>query len=320
MGFIECKALSVRFDQWEGVFSCNFQEGEWHVICGNSGSGKSTFFQLMLGLLTPISGDILVDGASIADRAPHQRHMTFMAQYNLLLPHLSIEENLRIALHDSHFSNPEKSSQINEVLSLLKLEKKHLNRKPEELSGGQLSRCNLARALLRPARWILLDEPFSAVDRPTRLSILEWIKHWQGRTGAGVLLASHDLDDIFNVASNVTVLSCGRVLESQLLDHAIRKPLHKTTASMLRSGVIITRNQQLNFVSSAHLALEPSQLSCVPELLDKIEIENARVILIGKLLRIIELSTGTDITIPAAGDFQGCLWFDRRNTSPVSNL
>jgi ABC-type sugar transport system ATPase subunit len=319
MAAVECINLTARFKNWEGIFNSKFGEGEWHVLCGASGSGKSTLFQLMLGLMRADAGILMINGINAINVPPHKRSMTFMAQYNLLLPHLTILENLDLALHDSGKSRQEKSEKIDHMIALLKLESHHLAQRPNELSGGQLSRFNLARSLLRPARWLLLDEPFAAVDRPTRLSILEWLRKWQQQTGAGILLVSHDLDDIFNVASHVTVLNDGRLLESQALSDAIQSPQHVTTATLLRAGIVIKNNQKSQFISSSHLALHPEEITCDPNFLDVIHLNNARDIRIGNSLRIIELATATDITLPASRCFTGSLWFDRRNIKLIKN-
>lgn len=312
MGSIECRELKIKFGAWDSDFSCSFEEGSWHVICGGSGSGKSTLFQLMLGLLAPSSGDVFMDGKSVISYAPYERQMSFMAQYNILLPHLSVGDNLLLALHDSDLLTEQRVSKVKEVLESLKLDSSYFKRMPHELSGGQLSRCNLARALLRPSRWILLDEPFAAVDRPTRLSILEWLKNWQEKTGSGILLVSHDLDDVFNVATHVTVIAKGRILENQTLSSSINEPKCQTTATLLRSGAILRRNDSLVFVNSANLYLSPTQDGLNTDFSETIELPKARVVRVGNSFRIIDLTSGIDVTLPSIGDFHGRLWFDHR--------
>ncbi len=319
MGIIECQNLKVQLSTWEGSFSCAFQEGAWHVICGGSGSGKSTLMRTMLGLTTPISGDLLIDGKSIVMEPPHKRQMSFMAQYNLLVPHMTVKDNLSLVLHDTKLTPREKSEKIDEILVLLKLDTAHLDRLPKNLSGGQLSRCNLARAILRPARWLLLDEPFAAVDRPTRLLILDWLRGWQDHNGTGILLVSHDLDDIFNVASHVTVVSHGQVIESNTLPDAISSPQNLSTASLLRTGAIIRDGARITFVNSENLYTSPQVPDCAAHDLTEIKIPRARVVAIGKSMRVIDLSTGLDVTITSTNGFAGSLWFDKRNARTLSD-
>lgn len=317
MGTLECNDLATSFGSWRGQFSCTFAEGDWHVLCGGSGSGKSTLFQLMLGLQKPSAGAVIDNGRNLVGLAPHLRSMSFMAQFNILLPHLNIQENLELVLHDLKLTKSERSQRIEEITSLIKLDHTHLRRRPIELSGGQLSRCNFARCLLRPARWVLLDEPFAAVDRPTRIAILDWLKAWQNRTKVGILLVSHDLDDIFNVASHVTVIRSGRVIESQPLEAAISRPICATTAELLRSGIVIRQGHANFFVNAADLSLSRAINEAHPEEIDEFPLTNPKTTRIGHCLRITDLNMGIDVTVAASTEFRGSLWFNRLKKCPL---
>ena len=310
---LECVSLRHETPQWSGDYSASFQSGHWHVITGKSGCGKSTFLRLLSGLLTPTDGDILVGGRSVSLLAPHQRGFSFMGQENALFPGVSILENLTLAMHDTLLNHDQKHSKIRELTSLLDLDNNLLRRSPSKLSGGQLSRCNLARALLRPCSWLLLDEPFAAVDRQTRLSILSSLREWQTKTKTGILLVSHDLDDIFTVATDVTIIADGKILENRPLISAIESPIHVSTARLLRAGIVRSIGTRTVFIRQEHLHTNRGTVGCEDRHVETIVMKTPSVTSVGKLLRIIDMDDGTDVTLSVDGEFNGTIWFDKRN-------
>jgi ABC-type sugar transport system ATPase subunit len=287
-------------------------------VTGESGCGKSTFLRLLSGLLTAIDGDILLDGRSLAHLAPHLRSVSFMSQANSLFPGISIYENLMLALHDNHSNQQQKADKIRNLSSILKLNDSVLERLPSKVSGGQLSRANLARALLRPCSWLLLDEPFAAVDRQTRLSILSSLREWQLATKTGILLVSHDLDDVFTVATDVTIVSDGKIVENTTLRDAIDSPRNLSTARLLRAGLVRLTPSGSIFVRPDHLRTNRDQIDCEDQHVDSIALTSPQATRIGLSLRVIDLTDGTDVTISTPGEFNGTLWFDRRNAQSLS--
>jgi len=259
-----------------------------------------------------------MNGKSLAHLAPHLRDISYMSQANALFPGISILENLMLALHDDNSSPPRKIAKINHLATMLKLDADLLTRLPSKVSGGQLSRANLARALLRPCSWLLLDEPFAAVDRQTRLSILNSLREWQVSTKAGILLVSHDLDDIFTVATDVTVIAEGKVVENSPLRDAINSPRCLSTARILRAGLTRITTSGPVFVRTDHLHTERGQVLCDEKNLDSIVLKAPQATRVGSSLRVIDLIDGTDVTLRAAGDFNGTLWFDTRNTHTLA--
>ena len=216
MGRIDCKSLSYKTPLWQGEYSCTFGTGEWHVLCGGSGAGKSTLLHLMLGLTEPTSGDIVQDGVSLAALPPHKRQMSFMSQLNALFPGITVEDNLMLALYDSSFDFETKKKKIGEMADHLRIRSELLERLPSKLSGGELSRCNLARALLRPCRWLLLDEPFAAVDDLLRLRLQEDVRRLYEQKNLTTILVTHNLHEAVFMSDRVVVLggSPSRVVDA----------------------------------------------------------------------------------------------------------
>ena len=283
------------------------------MVCGASGSGKSTLSNLLAGFLTPTAGVLSLSGDSLIGLPPHKRSISYMGQYDGLFPAISIKDNLKLALHDVNLPEHLKNEKISNLLRDLELDSSLLSRLPSEISGGQLSRCNLARAVLRPCRWLILDEPFNAVDRTTRLQILAWLKSWMKESESSIILVSHDLDDIFTVATDISIIHNGRILEQAPLATALAEPRCVSTARILRSGLIISGNGPTKFVSSEFVFTAKSDLKSVPEEFQASHVfVSPKTTKVGAFLRIIDLQDGNDLTIPFDSEFSNVVWFDSR--------
>ena len=319
MSKMKFQNLKYATPSWSSQYDLEFESGRCYVLCGPSGAGKSTMVNLAAGFLTPHQGDILIDDNSICALPPHKRSISFMGQHDSLFPNISIAENLSLALHDSGSSQKVVGERINEVLTSLGIDRSLLSRLPSQLSGGQLSRCNLARAVLRPCRWLMLDEPFAAVDRPTRLQILGWLQSWMKQTQAGIILISHDLDDIFTIATDITVLDRGSVIEHAPLHEALSKPKSARSARLLRSGLVTDLNGSSMFIAASHLCTSLSKAKPIPDnFLVSHKFKAPQKTTIGGLMRIIDLEDANDLTLENNADFNDVVWFDRRLAIQVS--
>lgn len=237
-----------------------------------------------------------------------------MGQSDGLFPGVSILENLFLALHDSSIAKSKKMEMITSLTRSLELDAGILSRLPTQISGGQLSRCNLARALLRPCQWLFLDEPFAAVDRPTRLQILDWLYDWMKERKTSIILIAHDLDDVFTVATDVTVIANGAVVEHAPLTKALAQPKSVISARLLRSGIITNAKDKDFFVSSAHLLTSKTESLKIPEAYrDSHVFVSPRTTQVGLLMRVIDCFDANDVTLPFDPSFEKTVWYDRRN-------
>lgn len=311
--------LKYSIGKWSSEFHIELAEERWHVVCGPSGAGKSTLINLASGILMPSSGDIRFGDHSIAHLPPHQRNMSFMGQADSLFPGISIFQNLLLSLHDCQIDRAEKDRRILTLTQSMGLDPAILTRQTNELSGGQLSRCNLARALLRPCRWLFLDEPFAAVDRPTRLQILDWLRGWMKENKITIVLIAHDLDDVYTVATDITVISDGRIVEHAPLQDALNKPKSLISARFLRAGLIINRANQNIFIPSSCLITSHSEAQKIPEQFRSFHtFTSPSATRVGPCIRVIDFCDANDVTLPFNADFDRTIWFDRRNALAIS--
>lgn len=207
-------------------FSLTLEAGSVVCLLGPSGCGKTTVLRLAAGLEALQSGHIIKDGIEIASPnhslPPEQRNIGMVFQDFALFPHLPIAKNIGFGL--SKLSHAEKQKRIKENLSLIALEGMD-DRYPGELSGGQQQRVALARALAPAPKLILLDEPFSGLDRQMRDQVRDQTLKILKKSGAAVLMVTHDAEEAMFMADQIAIMSEGRIVQigtpQQLYFHPI---------------------------------------------------------------------------------------------------
>jgi ABC-type sulfate/molybdate transport systems ATPase subunit len=213
--------LQVAFTHRLGSFELapQFQaEAGITALVGASGAGKTLTLRAIAGLLTPqagriaLQGDTLFDAARGANTPPQVRRIGVVFQQYALFPHLTVAANVAYGLAAK--SDVERQADVNRWLTLVGLES-YGARWPRELSGGQQQRVALARALAPAPRMLLLDEPFAAVDVGLRKRLREELRRIQQTVGTPMLLVTHDLDEVRQIADHVIVMDAGRVVHQQ---------------------------------------------------------------------------------------------------------
>ena len=223
------KNLSKSFGQSGVLHDVSFcvRTGEFLSILGPSGCGKTTILRILIGLETPDSGVILKDGKDITALPPAQRGMGIVFQNYALFENMSVFRNVEYALLKSAntkgvFTREKASETAKEMLNLVGLGE-HLDKKPRELSGGQQQRVAIARTLALNPDVILFDEPMSALDVDTRLSLRSEIKELQKRFGTTMIYITHDQEEAFAMSDRIMVMDAGIIhqLDSphNIIDH-----------------------------------------------------------------------------------------------------
>lgn len=182
--------------------SLSVHAGEFIAIVGGSGVGKSTLLRCIGHLLRPTAGDVLLNVAS----HPSRRQVAFVFQDGRLMPWRRLRRNVAYGLKGLALTRQEREARLDEVLSLT-LIAELAQRWPHQLSGGQIQRAGIARALAVHPDLLLMDEPFSAVDAITRQRLQDELLSIWGKTGAAVLFVTHDIEEAVYLADRVVVLS-----------------------------------------------------------------------------------------------------------------
>jgi molybdate transport system ATP-binding protein len=210
--------------------------GRTLAIIGPSGAGKTTVLRSIAGLYRPASAHITCHGDRWADtgrrlwRAPHERRTGLVFQSYALFPHLSARANVEVAL--GHRPPAERRQAADALLVRVGLAGAG-DRRPAALSGGEQQRVALARALARDPAVLLLDEPFSAVDRRTRRQLHADLAVLRREVAVPTVLVTHDLDDATTLAHDLLVLDGGNVLQAGPVQEVLRAPASEVVRAIL---------------------------------------------------------------------------------------
>jgi multiple sugar transport system ATP-binding protein len=189
--------------------SLDIADGEFMILVGPSGCGKSTLLRMIVGLEDISSGDIMIGGKRVNDKAPRDRNLAMVFQNYALYPHLTVFENIAFPLRlQRKHSDEQIRKLVNAAADTLEL-KEHLERKPAQLSGGQRQRVAMGRAIVRQADAFLFDEPLSNLDAKLRGQMRTEILRLQRRLGVTTVYVTHDQTEAMTLGDRVAVLKKG---------------------------------------------------------------------------------------------------------------
>jgi multiple sugar transport system ATP-binding protein len=188
------------------------EDGEFMVLVGASGCGKTTLLRLVAGLEEPTAGRILIDGTDVTDRPPRRRDVAMVFQSYALYPHMNVRQNLGYGLKVRRVRKEEARRRIEEVAELLGLSEL-LDRRPAELSGGQRQRVAMGRAIVREPKAFLMDEPLSNLDAKLRVGMRTSLSELHARLGVTTVYVTHDQVEAMTLGQRVAVMRDGRILQ-----------------------------------------------------------------------------------------------------------
>jgi len=194
--------------------SMTIPDGSFVVLLGPTGAGKTTTLRMVSGLDTPDSGEISIGGQSMTGLTPAQRNVAMVFQQYSLYPHLTVRENLAFPLKSPLLNTPadEIARKIKEVAEVLQISHK-LDNKATALSGGEMQRVSIGRALVRNPSIYLMDEPLSSLDAKLRADLRIELKRIQSMSGATLLYVTHDQIEAMTMATHVGVLDQGKLVQ-----------------------------------------------------------------------------------------------------------
>ena len=214
---IEVIELGKRYGDRDVVSGVSFAvaPGELVALVGGSGSGKTTILKTLNRLIEPSRGRVLVDGEDTRamDPVTLRRRMGYVFQGVGLFPHLTVEENISVTPSLLGWPAERIARRVTELLELVELETELRSRFPSELSGGQQQRVGVARALAAEPRWMLLDEPFGALDPLTRDRLQQSFAAIRKKLGLTAVFVTHDMSEALMLADRIAVLAEGRLIQ-----------------------------------------------------------------------------------------------------------
>jgi putative spermidine/putrescine transport system ATP-binding protein len=244
---VDLNAITHRYGAMLAVDNATLpiRAGEIVALLGPSGCGKTTLLRIVAGFVTQSAGQVLIDGRSIDDLTPNLRKIGIVFQNYALFPHLTVRENVAYGLKARGAGKAEIREKVARFLDAVQLGSL-ADRLPRQLSGGQQQRVALARALAVEPRVLLLDEPFSALDKSLRLDMQIELRRLQRQFGLTAILVTHDQDEAMSVADRIAVMNRGRV---EQVDTPVA--VYDRPETLFVSGFIGTTNRLTGRVSGA---------------------------------------------------------------------
>jgi spermidine/putrescine ABC transporter ATP-binding subunit len=232
--FVHIEGVSKSFGEVLALEDASLQvhRGEILTLLGPSGGGKTTLLNLVAGFLGPDSGSIHIDGRPVTNVPPYKREIGVLFQNYALFPHMNVASNVGYGLKMRGTAKAAMQRRIAEVLALVRLTG-YESRKPRQLSGGQQQRVALARALAVLPKVLLLDEPFSALDKNLRASMQLELKDIQRKLGVTTIFVTHDQSEALSLSDRIAVLSEGRICQVGTPDAIYRRPADRFVAAFV---------------------------------------------------------------------------------------
>jgi len=214
--------------------SLDIADGEFMILVGPSGCGKSTLLRMIVGLEDITSGDMVIAGNRVNDKAPRDRNLSMVFQNYALYPHLTVYENIAFPLRLAKVSDDEVRRRVDEAADVLEL-REHLERKPANLSGGQRQRVAMGRAIVRAADAFLFDEPLSNLDAKLRGQMRTEIARLQRRLGITTVYVTHDQTEAMTLGDRVCVLRKGVIQQVASPRELYEQPVNLFVAGFIGS-------------------------------------------------------------------------------------
>lgn len=217
MAHIELRNITKVFGSKTALkgLDLEVEDGQFFVLLGETGAGKTTTLRIVAGLEKPTEGAVLIDGVDVGDWGAAERDVALVLQQYSLYPRYTVRENLEFPLK-SKLRRVEKSDmaeRVERVARTLRIE--HLlDRKTDRLSGGEMQRVSIGRAIVRKPRVFLMDEPLSALDAKLREALRTELKNLQMQLGATFLFVTHDQIEAMSMGDRIGILDNGRLVQT----------------------------------------------------------------------------------------------------------
>ncbi|AKB26954.1 Tungstate ABC transporter, ATP-binding protein WtpC [Methanosarcina siciliae T4/M] len=244
---IEIESLSRKWKNFSlDNLSLKVESGEYFVILGPTGAGKTLLLELVAGFHVPDSGRILLDGKDVSDLPPEKHDLAFVYQNYSLFPHMNVKKNIEFGMKMKKIKDPKRVLDTSRDLKIEHL----LDRNPLTLSGGEQQRVALARALVTNPNILLLDEPLSALDPRTQEKAREMLSFLHKKNKLTVLHITHDQTEARIMADRIAVVMDGKLIQVGTPEEIFEKPVEGRVASFVGfenvlKGRVISADQGL---------------------------------------------------------------------------
>jgi len=252
---IEVKNVTKRFGEFLALddVSVTVRDGALMALLGPSGGGKSTLLRIIAGLETPDEGNVSIGGEDVTHAPARTRGVGFVFQHYAPFKHMTVYDNVAFGLTVRRAPKEEVKERVEELLGLVRLDGL-AKRYPSQLSGGQLQRMALARALAPRPEVLLLDEPFGALDVQVRGELREWLRRLHEEIHVTTIFVTHDQEEAMDVAGQIVVMNGGRVEQTgtphELYEHPSNEFVMSFIGPVNRLGDALLRPHDIQILGA----------------------------------------------------------------------
>ena len=231
---IEVRNVDKRFGDFVALddVSLTVADGSLTALLGPSGSGKSTLLRVISGLETPDRGEVLIAGRDVTRVPPRERGAGFVFQHYAPFKHMTVAENIGFGLSVRKRPKAEVAGRVDDLIGLVRLDGL-ADRYPSQLSGGQLQRMALARALAPEPEVLLLDEPFGALDAQVRGELREWLRRLHDEIHVTTIFVTHDQEEAMDVAEQIVLMNAGQTVQVGTPEDLYERPTNEFVMSFI---------------------------------------------------------------------------------------
>ncbi|OKY78930.1 MAG: ABC-type spermidine/putrescine transport system, ATPase component [Candidatus Methanohalarchaeum thermophilum] len=221
------------------------ENGQYFVILGPTGAGKTVLLEVIAGIYSADSGEIVLNDQNITNKPPKDRPISMVYQDYMLFPHLTVEDNIKFGLDSEGYSNEEIEKRTKEAVELLEIQD-ILHRYPRTLSGGERQRATLARGLVMDPDVFLLDEPVSALDVPTQEKIIDELKKIYRETEITIIHVTHSREKAVRLGERIAIMKEGEIKQTGNSSKVFREPNSEFVANFVGAENIFNATSKLN--------------------------------------------------------------------------
>lgn len=306
MATVELKNVRKKFRDHEVIHGIDLliQDHEFIAFVGPSGSGKSTLLRMIAGLEEVSEGEVLIDGSPAQDVPPSQRGLAMVFQSYALYPHMTVAENMSFSLRLAGVPKAEREQKVRAVARILEMEPL-LERKPRQLSGGQLQRVAIGRAMVRQPKAFLLDEPLSNLDAALQGQMRLELVRLHRELNTTMIYVTHDQLEAMTMADRIVVLNQGKVEQLGSPLEVYQHPATFFVAGFIGAPKMNFLNAEVETVNEHHLTLMLTKGAsvAVPAPLEKLSAGGK--IMLGVRAEHVTIQQVTPGFSPAEGELQG---------------
>jgi multiple sugar transport system ATP-binding protein len=252
MARVSLKSVCKNYGSTSIIDDLNLEiaNGEFVVLVGASGCGKSTTLRMIAGLESTSDGQIMIGDRDVTEQGPGQRNCAMVFQNYALYPHMTVAENMGFGLRLRGATKAERDATVRQAAETLGLTVL-LDRYPKALSGGQRQRVAIGRAIVRQPDVFLFDEPLSNLDAKLRIEMRTEIKELHSRLGTTIVYVTHDQVEAMTMADRVVVMDRGQIIQAESPLALYEKPVNAFVAGFIGApsmnflpGIVVTRNRK----------------------------------------------------------------------------